>query len=364
MVVASLDTNIWGNQHGRIHHDQKFCAEWVSDDHGKHKILGEGSNGQVKLAYKVEGNTRVKLAIKADTSGNDDKFKVEVDAMTHLLKVPNHVVKIYGFEDGTEKLTAMEYLGGGDLWEQCTREAGGCPLGASVANAKKIMKQVVAAVKDCHDHKVAHRDVKEMQFAFVSKPAGNYDTTIKLVDFGEAVRTRSGSRFSNSTSKQLGRGLVPEVANWPRLTDEDSTGTPCWMAPELMTNRKYAVNMRKKRGADPPPETFSVLAPDVWAVGVVAYQVLTGKLFVQELYKVIEGKLPREVLTGNHHFCGRFLVYTETALIQAKQADIKALMAKEQLPAAAKDFVENALTVSADKRPLIGALAEHAWLNA
>merc|ERR1719440_1102261 len=134
-------------------------------------------------------------------------------------------------------------MAGGSLWQQ--RKS--FPL--SLENAAKVMKQIVKAINDCHANNVAHRDIKEEHFAFASSTSdSNWDAPLKLLDFGEAVLLQDDVP-------------TPELKPWDELV-----GSYPYLAPEVANNN---LNKNDKK-------TFSVYKPDVWASGVMAYQISTG----------------------------------------------------------------------------------------
>lgn len=98
------------------------------------------------------------------------------------------------------------------------------------------MRDILLAVKVCHDNHVIHRDIKPENLLLTS------DGHFKLADFGLAT-----------------------VAPGPGL--HGFCGTPSYMAPELVGSRD--------RG-DGTPRTPYDAKIDVWACGVIMYILLVG----------------------------------------------------------------------------------------
>ena len=140
------------------------------------RILGSGNFGTARLAHKV-GNPAKKFAIKSLP-----RKKVEADLalleqeLNILLSVDHpHIVKFYeAFLDHKYVHLVMEYCNGGELFERLLKiERFG------EAEAKRIIKQCLQALKHLHDRNVAHRDLKPENVLFTSE-----DSDIKLIDFG------------------------------------------------------------------------------------------------------------------------------------------------------------------------------------
>lgn len=145
----------------------------------------------------------------------------------------DHVIQVLdaGVEQGTPWLV-MELLEGEDLAEHA-RRLGPLPR----ARAGDIIGQIGHALATAHAAGVVHRDLKpENVFLTLSRREGD-PLLVKLLDFGVAKVI---------TEAQLEGTLV---------------GTPLWMAPEQLT------------GAPVSPAT------DVWALGLLAYWMLTGRSY-------------------------------------------------------------------------------------
>jgi serine/threonine-protein kinase len=109
--------------------------------------------------------------------------------------------------------------------------------------AAQILLQTCEALAAAHGLGIVHRDVKPQNVMVTPSASGG--AHVKLLDFGIAqVRD------------------LAEANGASRLTGTQSViGTPSYMAPE---------QLRSARGADP--------RSDLWSVGVMAYQMLTGRL--------------------------------------------------------------------------------------
>jgi len=140
-----------------------------------------------------------------------------------------HIVPVYDFveRDGV-CLIVMELLTGGTLWERVEREP------VPVGDASAIALAVLAALDHAHGRGVLHRDVKPDNVLF------NDSGAPKLVDFGIAKVLGEAGEHRTAT------GVI--------------MGTPAYMAPEQGTGRPVGP------------------ATDVYATGVVLYELLGGRL--------------------------------------------------------------------------------------
>jgi serine/threonine-protein kinase len=101
----------------------------------------------------------------------------------------------------------------------------------------EIFEGVCAAIEEAHRRQFVHRDIKPENIFLASTPTGE---VVKVLDFGLAKALGISSMSSTATAAG---GIV---------------GTPSYMAPEQLFGERSG-----------PPS-------DVWALGVVAYEMLTG----------------------------------------------------------------------------------------
>ena len=123
----------------------------------------------------------------------------------------------------------MPYVRGESLRDRLTR-SGELPI----TDAVKIIREIVDALAHAHEHGVVHRDLKPDNVMLSKRHA-------LVMDFGVA----------KAVSEATGREQL--------TTAGVALGTPAYMAPEQAT-------------ADPHTDHRA----DIYAVGVVAYELLTG----------------------------------------------------------------------------------------
>ena len=191
-------------------------------------VLGTGAFGKVRL-YRDRTNNELLYAIKTLKKEGISKTQYElIQSEINILSKLDHpnVVKYFGtFEDDFYLHIMMEYLQGHDLFKIIT-------LKDYTKIEEKDMSQIIYKLFKTliflHTKKIVHRDIKPENLLFSNKK--DY-STLKLIDFGLATQS---------------------------VKDTKSVGTPYYMSPELI-------------------DGISVPQSDVWSVGVILYQMLTGK---------------------------------------------------------------------------------------
>ena len=231
VAVATLITS----RQARLRHDNRRLEQL-----GQYQLerkLGEGGMGTVYRAKHAM--LRRPAALKLMSKKHVDalalaRFEREAQ-LTSELRHPN-TVSIYDFgttPDGSFYYV-MELLDGCDL-QQLVGERGALPIGRAV----HILQQVVAALREAHERGLVHRDIKPGNI-FLCR--GLPFDQVKVLDFG-LVRNQL-----DTTDSAL-------VTNPNTIV-----GTPFYMAPEQALG---------------PGEVTA--AADLYAVGCVAYFVLTGR---------------------------------------------------------------------------------------
>lgn len=212
---------------------------------GKYQILkkiGEGGMGSVYIANQEPIDRKVAVKVLLSKLAEDEiavkRFEQEARAISKM-QHPN-TVTIYDFgrvedhEEDTERLfIVMEYLKGFTL-TQVLRQEGAIPG----PRASRILRQVCASLADAHGAGIIHRDLKPDNI-FLSEIGGEKDW-VKVLDFGVAKLADSESA---GTLTQTGMIF----------------GTPKYMSPEQ---------------AEGKPIDYRA---DIYALGVVLYELLTGK---------------------------------------------------------------------------------------
>jgi serine/threonine-protein kinase len=205
--------------------------------------IGAGGMGDVYEAMDLELGRIALKTIRADIAHSSDilsRFKKEVQ-LARKISGP-HVCRIHElFVIAADKnappgaFLTMEFLDGITLADKL-RQSGPLPW----REAQKIALEICAGLQTIHEAGIIHRDLKSRNIMLASR---NGSTRAVLMDFGLA------SEFSTHTS-----------ATRTDLTKHDAfLGTPDYMAPEQFEGRELTP------------------ATDVYAFGIVLYELLTGK---------------------------------------------------------------------------------------
>jgi len=221
--------------------------------------LGEGGMGEVWRARdsKLERDVAIKVLPAAFVADSERLARFEREAK--LLAQLNHpnIAQIYGMETrGESHALVMELVEGPTLADRLAR--GAFPLD----DALSLAKQIAEALEEAHEKGIVHRDLKPQNVK------ASIEGKVKVLDFGlaKAMDPAAGSG-SIAASADLLRS--PTLMNSPTLTAAHGTqlgvilGTAAYMAPEQAKGQPI-----DKRA-------------DIWAFGVVLYEMLTGRqLFV------------------------------------------------------------------------------------
>ncbi len=203
-------------------------------------VLGEGGMGVVFAAQHAILGKRVavKLLLPEVVKQGDAvaRFLNEARAISRIEN--EHVARVLdvGTLDNGLPYMVFEYLDGADLSE-VLKERG--PL--AVADVADYLLQTIEAVAHAHALGIVHRDLKPANLFLARRPDGT--ARVKVLDFG--------------ISKALGGDAASSVS----ITKTSSMlGSPLYMSPEQLLDSK-SVDHRC----------------DIWALGVVAYQLLTDR---------------------------------------------------------------------------------------
>ena len=220
----------------------------VIGDYRLLEFLGAGGMGEVYRAVhtKIGRSAAVKI-LTAAAPGSDFLQRFLNEARVHAsLQHPN-IATLYDFlEFNGRPCIIMEYVDGQTLVDRIRLQG---PLHS--AEAWPIFLAIVSAVAYVHDQGIIHRDLKTANIRI------NSQGVVKLLDFG------------------IAKGMAT-----PDLTQVGNViGTLTYMPPEQL------------RGE--PASTRS----DVWALGIVLYEMLTGRVPFEAR---TAGELIEKIRTGNY----------------------------------------------------------------
>jgi serine/threonine-protein kinase len=198
--------------------------------------LGSGGMSNVyKVTDRILERT-VAVKILAEHLSDDDRFvaRFRREALAVAKLIHPNIVQVYdtGVDEGRHYIV-MEYVAGRSGAQILQRHG---PVDDETA--AEIGIQACAGLDYAHRRGIIHRDVKPGNLMITGGPVGGGEMTMKLTDFG-----------------------IARAIEQTRITQVGSVvGTAAYLAPEQV------------RGEEATPAT------DVYALGVVLYQFLTGRL--------------------------------------------------------------------------------------
>jgi serine/threonine-protein kinase len=203
------------------------------------RVLARGGMGVILEAEHLELGQRVAIKFLLPDAVRQaemvERFLREARAAAQLQS--DHVVRVFdiGKTEAGIPYMVMELLPGNDLADEL-RARGQLP----VAEAVGYVLDALDAIVEAHAAGIVHRDLKPSNLFLVRKPDGT--RRAKVLDFGI-------SKFSATAA--------PDAA---LTTTKSMLGSPGYMSPEQVRSTK-SVDART----------------DVWALGVILYEALTGK---------------------------------------------------------------------------------------
>jgi len=210
------------------------------DDYVLMERIGEGGMGEVFLA-RQEGPIRREVALKVIKRGMDTKNVVaRFEAERQALALMDHsaVAKVLGAgaTPGGRPYFVMEYVRGVPITDHCDRHQ------LDTRSRLELFLQVCDGVQHAHQKAIIHRDLKPSNI-LVTVQDGT--AMPKIIDFGVAKAT--AQRLTERT-------LYTEMGML--------IGTPEYMSPEQAEMTGQGIDTRT----------------DVYSLGVILYEILTGTL--------------------------------------------------------------------------------------
>ena len=208
----------------------RFIGKRLDGRYEIHELIGVGGMAYVYKAYdRVEGRWVAIKILKEEFSNNSDflrRFRNESKAIA-VLNHPN-IVKVYDVSFGDQiQYIVMELIDGITLKQYIEQEGT-----IRWQEAVHFTTQILMALECAHEKGIIHRDIKPQNIMLLQ------DGSIKVADFGIARFLQSETQ--TMTDKAIGsvHYIAPEQASGDYITDK----------------------------------------ADIYSVGVMLYEMLTGKL--------------------------------------------------------------------------------------
>jgi len=205
------------------------------------RALGQGGMGVVWAAMQTVMRKRVALKfLRGPIHLRPElrrRFLLEARAAAAVVH-PNvlDVHDVFELEDQT-LVMLMDLLEGETLGARLAREQN-----LSLGETADILVQIVSAIETAHAAGVVHRDLKPDNVFLVKTTSGS--PSVRVLDFGIA-------KLLGADGPTTETGLVTEAGSM--------LGTPCYMSPEQSFGEK--------------PVDYRT---DIWSLGVILYECLTG----------------------------------------------------------------------------------------
>ena len=206
--------------------------------------LGAGGMGEVYRARDSRLHRDVAIKVLPEAFALDPERLTRFEREAQVLAALNHpnIAHIYGVED---RALVMELVEGEDLAERIAR--GALPIEEALA----IAKQIAEALEAAHEGGIIHRDLKPANI----KLRG--DGVVKVLDFGLAKAADAAASM----------GGEREMINSPTFT-----------SPAVMTRMGVILGTAAYMSPEQARGKSADRRSDIWAFGVVLYEMLTGRL--------------------------------------------------------------------------------------
>ena len=214
-------------------HTAQLCSEVIQEFDSNYvfrKYLGKGAFSVVIEAQSLENFELVALKIIDKCHMKPQIFnslKSEIEILQGL-NHPHIIQLLHVKETNNALYIATEIMKGGSLG-QLIAESKLSTFKLTDEECSTLVKGILDGVDCIHNYAITHRDLKPDNIMLFEM--GKYHT-IKIADFGLSERAS--------------------------LNSNEQCGTPIYMAPELLNGRIYSQSV------------------DLWAVGIIMYQLLTG----------------------------------------------------------------------------------------
>ncbi|XP_043482826.1 peripheral plasma membrane protein CASK isoform X6 [Leptopilina heterotoma] len=286
------------------------------------EIIGKGPFSVVrKCIYRQTGQTfAVKIVDVAKFTSSPGLSTADLKreaTISHMLKHPHIVELLETYSSEGMLYMVFEHMDGSDLCFEVVRRAT-AGFKYSEAVVCHYMRQILEALRYCHENDIIHRDLKPQCALLAGK---ENSAPVKLRGFGVAVQLSSSQTNGvECYTTEYRQCLSPKGQLYLKADNDGRIGCPHFMAPEVIQRRQYGK------------------AGDVWSAGVLLHILLTGTLpFVGS-----RDRLREAICRGR--------VQMETHLW-------------DNISETAKDLIQRMLTTDVNHRITIQEVLNHKWLR-
>lgn len=269
------------------------------------EIIGKGPFSIVRRCIHKETNQQFAVKIvdvaKFTSSPGLSTADLKREAtICHMLKHPHIVELLETYSSEGMLYMVFEFMEGLDICFEVVRRAN-AGFVYSEAVICHYMRQILEALRYCHENDILHRDLRPACALLASQ---DNSAPVKLGGFGSAVQLPNGRDYIDT------RGRV---------------GSPHYMSPEVIANRTYGKPC------------------DVWAAGVMLHLLLSGRLPFMG-----SGKRLQDVMSR-----GRI----SNMIVQLDAPEWGAISTT------GKDLVMKMLSPNPKNRPTVAEILEHPWMR-
>lgn len=235
----------------------------------------------------------------------------------HMLKHPHIVELLETYSSEGMLYMVFEYMDGSDICFEIVRRAM-AGFVYSEAVASHYMRQILEALRYCHENDIIHRDIKPHCVLLASK---ENSAPVKLGGFGVAIQLQDGKVLNGESFVSMSRPcLSPNGQLYLKSDREGRIGTPHFMSPEVVERQQYGKPI------------------DIWSAGVLLHILLSGTL----PFLGTRERLYRSICRGKLHL--------DTPLWEC-------------ISDSAKDLLKKMLTLDPNQRITIQEVLNHKWLR-
>ncbi len=202
----------------------------INDRYQIIKSIGEGGMANVYLAYDTILDRNVAVKVLRGDLATDEKFvrRFQREALSASSLTHPNIVEVYDVgEDNDQYYIVMEYIEGKHLKELLKKRGK-----LTTSEVIDIMLQITDGMSMAHDSYIIHRDIKPQNIMILE------NGVVKITDFGIAM-----------------------AMNAAQLTQTNSVmGSVHYLPPEQANGKG------------------STLQSDIYSMGILMYELLTGKL--------------------------------------------------------------------------------------